>query len=438
MISLAHEYADQVKADLTKSIYNFQNPQKPKKVQFYQLGERHTYLVPRYYAFSILGKHANPVSYSHQVMNDMAEFTCDLYETKERPQQSIVSAAIEQLKRERGATIVAGCGTGKTNMAIAIALKMKLRVAVVCHQSLLVDQWRERIDSFTSNVVVGTIRRDECTMGDIVLCSLQSLLVRDYPEEALEFGLVIVDETHHIIAKTFSKILDRLKYDYTLGLTATPKRKDGLEQMIYYMVGAPCFKLATREQPNVVVSLVRTGVKHKEIVNRNGVVGFSTMVTNLTQDPVRNAQLMKVIAALQLIRPNSQGLLLSDRVTHLKDLYAALPDQSMAEIVTGAFTTKPKIKPKPKKRVFEFTTALTLSTFKLFSEAIDFPGDYIILATPRSSIQQSTGRIMRGKNPNIAPLIIDFVDNFSLFTNMSKKRQQYYKKHKYAMFDEFV
>jgi superfamily II DNA or RNA helicase len=62
--------------------------------------------------------------------------------------------------------------------------------------------------------------------------------MRNYDKSIFsDFGLVIYDECHHLCAKTFSKCMMKLRIPYTLGLSATPNRKDKLENLIYYFLG---------------------------------------------------------------------------------------------------------------------------------------------------------------------------------------------------------
>ena len=79
-----------------------------------------------------------------------------------------------------------------------------------------------------------------------------------------------------------------------------------------------------------------------------------------------------------------------------------------------------------KGQVKTFNKFLTLSTYHKFSEAIDFPGNFVILATPSGNVEQSTGRILRGKHKDVRPVIIDIFDNYSLFITMNRNRTRYY------------
>jgi superfamily II DNA or RNA helicase len=132
-----------------------------------------------------------------------------------------------------------------TVCAINIACRLKLKTLVIVHQTFLQDQWIERIEQFT-NANIGIIRQDKVIIEgkDIVIGMLQSISGRDYDEEIFEqFGLVIYDECHHIGAKVFSKSLQKAGCKYTLGLSATPIRKDGMTKIIHWHLGDTLYNL---------------------------------------------------------------------------------------------------------------------------------------------------------------------------------------------------
>ena len=75
---------------------------------------------------------------------------------------------------------------------------------------------------------------------------------------------------------------------------------------------------------------------------------------------------------------------------------------------------------------------LLLATYAMAKEGLDIKTlNCLILASPKKDIIQAVGRIMRQNHKTIKPLIVDFVDNFSIFTNQAKIRQRLYKKRKY-------
>jgi superfamily II DNA or RNA helicase len=392
-----------------------------------------------------------------------------MLDTSSRPQVGVFAAAWQALQREHGTIITLPCGTGKTNIAIALMVHLGLKTIVLCHNSSLLKQWRGRLEGFVQGGIrIGHLQQDTVDVHskDVVLASLQSLYSRTYPPEALRYGLCIVDEVHHLAAHTFAWALKKLEYVYALGLTATLQRKDKLEHIICDLMGRPCvslgpfavkgtFHFPVKSRPDVQVNIVHfSGGQQRVKVYRNGQTAYSTMVTWLTEDAVRNSLLLSIIR--RMYQYGRQGLLLSDRVDHLKELYEQLGDDN-AEIFTGQYKTLGE--PEGEK---EFTKYLTLSTYRQFAEAMDFCGNFIILATPVSSVEQSIGRILRDKMSFafqeivkyleslfpctasyiidywyevLRPVVIDIADTFSVFKFMGYKRARYYKEAGFDIID---
>ena len=106
------------------------------------------------------------------------------------------------------------------------------------------DQWKERIEFFLPDAK-GKIQGDVVKIDDkdIVIGMLQSISMKDYPDEVFNsFGFVIYDECHHLGAEVFSRSLIK-GCKYTLGLSATPKRADGLTKVFECFLGDTVFQV---------------------------------------------------------------------------------------------------------------------------------------------------------------------------------------------------
>jgi superfamily II DNA or RNA helicase len=424
-----------VRQDLTRFVFNYNAPQNKTRLLLYEPLPDKKLRVPKFYAATKLQLQVMDTAFIPNPLPTTLSINGVLMETPERPQKTVFNKAVAALRKDFGSTVIMPCGSGKTNAAIAIALEMGVKTAVLCHKNFLMEQWQERLQSFvTGDFTIGFVQQGTCQQGDFVLCSIPSLLSRDYPIDLMEFGLVVIDEVHHIPAKTYTKVLGKLRCKYTLGLTATPKRKDGLEDVIYMLVGQPCYKMKIPLRVDVQVNIVRCNTgEMKEIVYKNGNIGMATMVSTITKNTSRNRLIVKLIGTMIKKRPNSQGLLLSDRVQHLETLHDMIKQEygDVSAIICGKINTDKREKDDNK---VQFRFPITLSTFQMFSEAVDFQGDFIILATPKSNVEQSTGRILRGHS-EATPVIIDMYDPVSMFVNMMNKRHGYYNQRGYQVIE---
>ena len=125
-------------------------------------------------------------------------------------------------------------------MALDIIAKLKKKTLVIVHKSFLLNQWIERIQQFLPTARVGKIQGQiiDIENKDIVIGMLQSLSQKEYPEDLFDcFGLSIYDETHHLGAEVFSRCMMRTITNYTLGLSGTMQRKDGLTKVFKMFLG---------------------------------------------------------------------------------------------------------------------------------------------------------------------------------------------------------
>ena len=339
-------------------------------------------------------------------------------------------SAITQLRSSTGgAMLVLPCGFGKTVCALWLSFTLSRKTAVLVHSEALADQWQERISTFLPGCVVGRIQRDTVNVEGcaIVVCMIQSLVKREYSADLLSsFGLVIVDEAHHVAAPMFSKALGKLPARYILGLSATPDRADGLGRVLPWFLGPIAFRTQRQAEMVDVRILTFTRGAEKEVLNRKGDAMCSVMVTNIATEGLRTVWVKELVT--EQIQAGRNIMVLSDRLDQLAVLKTMLiedhPGVVIAQVVGGT---------KAAERDIGFTQArVILSTYHYASEGIDIPRlDTLILATPRGTIEQSVGRILRPFPNKKCPLVIDIKDPFSMFQGMSWKRHKYYKSQQY-------
>ena len=94
---------------------------------------------------------------------------------------------------------------------------------------------------------------------------LQSISMIEYPEDTFrDFGFVIFDECHHLGAEVFSRALFKTNARYTLGLSATPNRSDGLTKVFHWYLGPTLYSIKQRTDNNVKVKMIHFQDTNKE------------------------------------------------------------------------------------------------------------------------------------------------------------------------------
>ena len=200
-------------------------------------------------------------------------------------QNEALTKAVTALKTTGGGILTLPCGYGKTTVALAIAARMKVRTMIVVHKEFLANQWRERIEQFCPGSRIGLVQQNTLDVeGDFVIAMLQSLAMKDYEPDVFDsIGMVIVDEAHHICAKVFSQALFKFCPKYTLGLTATPDRKDGLTDLLYWFLGPSILAIEREQRGRTVVNTTVFDCEHYKTpppVTRFGKVSLVQMITD--------------------------------------------------------------------------------------------------------------------------------------------------------------
>ena len=301
------------------------------------------------------------------------------------------------------------------------------------HKSFLLNQWIERINVFLPEARVGKIQGQivDIEDKDIVIGMLQSLSMKEYPESMFNcFGLTIVDECHHIGAEIFIRSLFKVVTKYTLGLSATMNRKDGLTKVFKMFLGDVIYKEKRDGDDKVLVKAIQYNNNDEEFSNTvldyRGNPQYSTMITKLCNFNMRSEFIIKILTDT-LNENNSQHIIL---LAHNKSLltyfYKAIENRNIATVgyYVGGM--------KERDLKISETKKVILATYAMAAEALDIKTlTTLIMATPKTDVTQSIGRILRSKDHN--PVVFDIIDKHDVFQNQWKKRRIFYKKENYKI-----
>jgi len=255
--------------------------------------------------------------------------------------------------------------------------------------------------------------------GGLDIATLQSL--KNRPELIENYSQIIIDEAHHMPAVSFEIPLKRFKGKYVLGLSATPKRKDGMEAIMYLQCGDIAYESVRKNTMKHILKTIPT--QYDTFLDH-----FAMMLGEITEDTMRNRQIINEILKL----PDRKILVLSERIEHLNILWHLLEAKGIeAVLLYGALKTKEK------KREFEKSenASIILSTSSYIGEGIDIGHlDTIVFTMPISypeRIIQYLGRIGREGQQCLA---IDFIDaSVPMLKSSFSKRMKGYKKMGYML-----
>ena len=380
------------------------------------------FYIPRYYGLNNFGLFENKLPKGIPI--DI-EFKGQLFEY----QNNIIDKYISTVKDSGGGLLDVEPGKGKTVMALNIISKLKTKTLVVVHKSFLMNQWIERIQTFLPDAKIGKIQGETIDIEnkDIVIGMLQSLSSKEYDSSIWDqFGLTVFDECHHLSAEVFSKIMINIVTNYTLGLSGTMKRKDGLTKVFEYFIGPVIHKEKTDITTEVLIKSIHVDYNNFDNVKTDfrGNPLYSLMINELDCKE-RNDFIISVVKHELNKNANQQIMILSNTKNLLNELYDGIHvfEESIGYYLGGM--KEEKLKESESKKII-------LATYAMASEGLDIKTlTTLIMATPKSDVCQSVGRILRSKHER--PMVIDFVDNHSLFQNQYKKRCTYYKSKNYLV-----
>ena len=396
----------------------------PDEWPVYRQSPKRLYL-PKFYAMERFGPPKDPSHLSKGNDIDL-EFDGQLREH----QLEVVDLSMKAYSEQGGGLISVFCGGGKTTIALWLLCQLKKKTIIFVHTEFLMDQWIERIEQFLPQARVGRIRQNiyEVEDKDIVLATIQTFTRRDFPKEELDtFGHLIIDECHHIACKVFSQIFFKLQTPYMLGLSATPDRKDGLTKVIHWFIGPIIICLKREVNKPLIKRIEYHDPNFEEKFNVKGQPNIPLMVTDLTVAPDRNKMILEELK--KLYDEGRKILILTDRLKHCEyfvKLCSPL-DMEIGKYVGGM---------KTNERSESTLKRVIVATYMMAAEGFDCPDlDTLILATPKSDVEQAVGRILRRKNDH-DPLVVDIIDCFSVFERQAIKRLRYYRKSKYILEDD--
>lgn len=325
------------------------------------------------------------------------------------------------------------CGYGKTTVALNIVSVMKKKTLIIVHKEFLLNQWVERINQYLPTARIGRIQGQiiDVEGKDIVIGMLQSLSMKDYDDSVFaSFGMVLIDEVHHIGSEVFSCALFKIVPKYTLGLSATMDRKDGTTFVFKMFLGEIVYKIASKKQRNVQVRAIHyhssdTAFNKMEYDFR-GNPAYSTMISKLCDYAPRTEFIINVIKDMFEENGEQQIMVIAHNKNVLTYIHDAIKEREIATV--GYYIGGMKesaLKLTESKQV-------VIATYAMAAEALDIKTlCTLIMVTPKTDIEQSVGRILRSDHDQ--PVVVDIVDSHDSFVKQWAKRKTFYRKENYEI-----
>jgi len=240
----------------------------------------------------------------------------------------------------------------------------------------------------------------------------------------------VVSNCHHLGAEVFSKAFYKVVTKYSLGLSATINRKDGLTKVINWFLGDVVCKIERKGEDNVLVKVINYETTDEEFnkvaLNFRGQVNYTGMIKKICEFNSRSEFILRVLDDLLKGNPNQQVMILAHQKKLLQYLHDAIRHRTIATVGYYVGGMKEKdLKISEGKKVI-------IATYAMAEEGLDIKSlTTLIMATPKVDVRQSIGRILRQKHNEA--VVVDIVDSHSLFQRHFTKRKTFYRKSKFKV-----
>ena len=352
-------------------------------------------------------------------------------------------SAIEIASKKDFGVIVAPPGSGKTIVGLKIISDRSQPALIIVHRKQLVEQWIERIETFLGipKHEIGRIGQGKSKIGNkITIATIQSLSKElNKPESdsfTNSFGTVLVDECHHIPAKTYRDTIAKLPTYYLYGLTATPFRKYNDGKIIFFHLGEIIVEIKTTEissykQAKIIIR--NTGL---DIPFNSKTDQFETLSKILVHDSGRNKLILEdIFVELKL---GKKVVIITERKEHIDTLNQYL--KQSYETITLSGDDSESNRNLKWKTLKEGNYQVLITTGQYFGEGSDLQNaNSLFLVYPfafEGKLIQYIGRVQRSE---VTPTIYDYRDiKIDYLNKLFLKRNIYYRKieKQASLFDE--
>ena len=347
------------------------------------------------------------------------------------------SAADILLQHENGVLSVP-TAFGKTVIGASLIAQKKCNTLILVHLQTLFEQWKKSLEQFLEinetlpeipnkrgrkkvRSLIGQIGSGKNTSSGIIDIALVQSLIRDNEVDDIvkNYGMVIVDECHHVPSVNYEKVLASVNARYVYGLTATPTRQDGQHPITFMQCGAIRHSVDAKSQAskrNFEHYLIPCFTGFKKLFTQTETNWHITKIyAAIVEDEFRNQQIAADI--LKAVENNRTPIILTQRKEHVIRLSELLENQTNAHIITLIGTNSAKVKTAMMESLANIPREeklIIIATGKYVGEGFDYSRlDTLFLASPiawKGTLAQYAGRLHREYSGKQDVMIYDYVD----------------------------
>lgn len=323
---------------------------------------------------------------------------------------------------------------GKTVTAIDLIAKRKVNTLILVHTKALLEQWKSRLEEFLDIDYVeedtshkrgrkiafspfGTLDSNGNKLhGMIDVALMQSCIEKDEVKSFVrDYGMVIVDECHHVSAVNFERVLKSSNAHYVYGLTATPIRKDGHQPIIFMQCGPIRYSADAKMQMALQTFerlLIPRFTSYRELTDDKAM--YVQILQRMVDDDLRNRLITTDVC--KTLDKGKSPIILTSLTSHV-EILAAMLAKSCKNVITlvGSESVKEKrLKMERLQSIPKEEALVIIATGKYVGEGFDCPRlDTLFLALPvswKGIVAQYAGRLHREYPGKKTVLIYDYID----------------------------
>lgn len=370
--------------------------------------------------------------------------------------------AAEKLLTYSDGVLSAATAFGKTVVCSYLIAERKVNTLILLQSKDLLNQWVDELNKFLDikeeppeyetktgrkkkrDSVIGILHGGKNSLTGIVDVAMVGSMYNKgkFNELINSYGMVIMDECHHAASNTSMELLQKINAKYVYGVSATPKRGDSLDKIIYMLLGPLRHRFTALERAQ------EQGIGHYIVPRYTRVVDTSDSREDINKayslistSKVRNEMIVSDVK--KSIAQNRTPVILTRFKEHAKYLYDTLKDKAKhVFLLYGDNSDKENADIRIRLKQVPRTESLILvATGQKIGEGFDFPRlDVLFLAAPISfegRLEQYVGRLNRDYEGKEAVYVYDYIDTHVRFFNkMYGKRLKTYKRIGFSVWTE--
>ena len=382
------------------------------------------------------------VDHRNVVNTSFPKFLLELRNDQKKAETAYISE-VEHLVNPKN-IIQLPTGKGKSILALHIAQRLKQRTLILVHKDDLVVGWKKDIKlCFGDKIDIGLIKAESRKIGSQVTIATVQTLSRMSEEElncyVNEFGLVVQDECHHVGLNIFN-VIDKFNSKYKLGLSATPKRSDGLDFVLDIYLGGLCYTHEITEDDedicNVQVEVLDSNCEYRPFVVKNEVFNYCDFDPKDLPDNIRMLEEIpykerpkvnfldiddivvkdkktKIVVCKKIIEHYRKGhsvIALFTQKEHINLYYRYLKSYIPEDQIMLYYGDSKEKSEDMMKKAEDKEVLVTLATYAKATEGTNVKSWEVAFLVSsmnnEKNVEQATGRIRRRKEGKLSPVIV--------------------------------